>query len=43
MPLRSYTLLHRDARLSSEDRERILGWADAEAAANEGIPDDPSE
>lgn len=27
MPLRSYTLVHSDARLSQEDRETLLRWA----------------
>ena len=27
MPLRSYTLIHRDARLSEDDREILLRWA----------------
>ena len=27
MPLQSYTLIHRDAKLSDEERELLLGWA----------------
>jgi len=27
MPLRSYTLIHRDAKLSDEDRDALLRWA----------------
>ncbi len=29
MPLKAYTLIHRDARLSSQDVDRICAWADA--------------
>jgi hypothetical protein len=29
MPMEAYTLIHRDARLSSQDVDRICAWADA--------------
>ena len=32
MPLAKYTLIHRDARLSDEDRKALMAWADAQAA-----------
>lgn len=31
MPLRSYTWIHADARLTPGDREELIRWADAEA------------
>jgi len=31
MPLVSYTLIHRDARISQEDKEAILDWSEKEA------------
>jgi hypothetical protein len=31
MPLSSYLLLHRDSRLSDEDRQAICDWTDAQA------------
>ncbi len=33
MPLRSYLWLHWDARLSDEERARLIGWIDEEIAA----------
>ncbi len=32
MPLKSYTLIHRDAILSETDREELCKWADIQAA-----------
>jgi hypothetical protein len=32
MPLSSYTPLHRDAKLSDEDKNLICDWASAERA-----------
>jgi hypothetical protein len=40
MPLRSYTLMHRDARLSDEAREALLQWMRPEPPAGVGDPDD---
>ena len=31
MPLRSYTWIHTNSRLSSSDREELMNWADQEA------------
>jgi len=33
MPLPSYLLIHRDSRLSADDREILLDWADGKLAA----------
>jgi hypothetical protein len=35
MPLRSYTLIHRGAKLSREDREALLRWARSNSNARE--------
>lgn len=37
MPLPSYTLLHWDAKLSAEKRERLIAWVDAQRKALEEI------
>ncbi|HTV40572.1 MAG TPA: heme-binding domain-containing protein [Candidatus Sulfotelmatobacter sp.] len=33
MPLKKYTLIHRDARLTSEQRDTLTQWLDAQASA----------
>ncbi|MFO7894233.1 MAG: heme-binding domain-containing protein [Longimicrobiales bacterium] len=35
MPLRSYRIIHRDARLTDADRERLVEWAARQADAGE--------
>lgn len=37
MPLDSYLLLHRDARLSDSDRALLLGWIEEEVALLSGL------
>ena len=37
MPLDSYLLLHRDARLSESDRALLLGWIEEEIALLSGL------
>ena len=36
MPLRSYLILHPEARLTDTDRAALVGWAERQAAADEG-------
>jgi|HubBroStandDraft_5_1064220.scaffolds.fasta_scaffold179689_2 hypothetical protein len=33
MPLKKYTLIHKDARLTPQQRERLTQWLDAQASA----------
>jgi Haem-binding domain len=33
MPMKKYTLIHKDARLTSQQRERLTQWLDAQASA----------
>ncbi|UCG85776.1 MAG: heme-binding domain-containing protein [Gemmatimonadota bacterium] len=39
MPLRSYTLMHRDVRLTDEERELLLKWMRAEPPRVRGKSD----
>lgn len=43
MPLRSYLILHRDARLTDADRKLLVGWATARAAEGEGAEEGAEE
>lgn len=39
MPLSSYTMIHSDAKLTEEDKRKLIDWADAEHRRLKSLPD----